>query len=335
MVVGVILAGGYGKRLHPLTEETPKPLLEIKNNFTILDKQLLDLKYSGIKEVYLLVGYMWEKIKKRYGDVWNNLAIHYLVEEKPMGTLWALNNCFKRLNDDSVVLNGDIVTDLNIKELILKGEKSDYPLTIAITKMKSPYGIVEFKDSIVISFREKPILDYYINGGLYFIKENCYHYFDVDYPEKDVEKTVFPYLADMRKIQIYKEDGVFWQSIDSIKHLELVRKEFENREYKPWGYEKIVVLTDKYLVKELYIKKGYSTSLHYHSQKDETMHVQQGTGFIEIEGDKTPVKVDSVFHVEPNKKHRIIATTNLLLYEYSTPHPFDTIRIEDPYGRSR
>ena len=334
MVVGVILAGGYGKRLKPITDYVPKPLIEIKEGYTILDKQLLDLKYAGIKDVYLLVGYMWEKIKDRYGSQWKDMRIHYLVEDEPKGTLWALQNAFKNIQEDSIVRNGDIVADFNIIEMINYSLRlNDALIVIAVTKMRSPYGIIHFKDNKIISFYEKPMLDYYINAGIYYIKKDACYLFEKDYPDTSVEKTVFPLAAELGQAYVFKENNVFWQSVDSLKDLERVREEYKNKTDKPWGYEKLIILTEKYMVKELYIKKDFSTSLHYHPQKDETMHVKWGSGYILIAGKKIKIKEGDVVRIPPNTHHQIIATQNLLLYEYSTPHPDDTVRIKDPYNR--
>jgi len=77
--VGMILCGGFGKRLRPLTERIPKPLIEIKEGYTILDKQLFDLKNAGINTVYLLTGFLGEKIEERYGDNYKGLKTVHLV----------------------------------------------------------------------------------------------------------------------------------------------------------------------------------------------------------------------------------------------------------------
>ncbi len=135
---------------------------------------------------------------------------------------------------------------------------------------------------------------------------------------------------------MYNEEDTFWRSIDSIKDLEIVQEEYENREDKPWGYEKIVVDNEKYLVKELYLKKGFKTSLHYHPNKDESMHILSGEGYIEYtdNGKSTdPASKGKVIRIKPNTKHSIVATSNLRIFEYSTPHPEDTIRIKDFYNR--
>ncbi len=334
-VTGVIFAGGYGKRLMPLTSSIPKPLLEIKEGYTILDKQIFDLKYAGIKKVYLLVGYLADKIKERYGDSFEGVDIVYLIEEKPMGTLWALKNAIKHIKTDIVLRNGDVVCDINIKNLINAAQKTDDLLVIALTKMKSPYGIVEFADRKVVSFREKPMLDLYMNAGIYYIKKEAFPYIRKKYDKKAIEHTVFQELVEQRKVLPYHEDGVYWQSVDGMKDLSAVRTEYENREDKPWGYERIIVNSDKYLVKEFYLKKGFTTSVHLHPNKDESMHILEGDGYIEFTKEKKRKSLakGKVVRIKPNVVHSIVATENLKIYEYSTPHPKDTIRVRDFYGR--
>ncbi len=335
-VKGVILAGGHGKRLRPLTESTPKALLEITDNYSILEKQLTDFKHAGIDEVHLLIGYLGEQIEQKFGESYIGMKLVYQKEEKPMGTLWALKNTLKDIDTDVVVRNGDVVTDINIQELIDVGQKSDDLITIAVTEMQSPFGVVEFHDKRIVSFKEKPYLGIFINAGVYYIKREAFGLFERDYEKKEIEKTVFLDMVDERKAGVYNEGDIFWRSIDSIKDLEIVREEYENREDKPWGYEKIVVDNEKYLVKELYLKKGFKTSLHFHPNKDESMHILSGEGYIEYMDNcksKDPASKGKVIRIKPDTKHSIVATSNLRIFEYSTPHPEDTVRIKDFYNR--
>ena len=88
--VGMILCGGFGKRLRPVTETVPKPLVEINDDYTILDKQIFDFKNAGIDEVYLLAGFLHEKIEERYGLEYNGVKLHYVIEDEPLGTLNAI-----------------------------------------------------------------------------------------------------------------------------------------------------------------------------------------------------------------------------------------------------
>ena len=328
--IGMILCGGFGKRLRPLTETIPKPLIEIKDDYTILDKQLFDFKNAGVDKVLLLTGFLSEKIRERYGDEYRGVEIEYIVEDEPLGTLNAIKLGMenRKDNEQCVIRNGDVVADLNIKKMIEQGEKSDYPLSIFITKMVSPYGIVEMSGDRLVSFKEKPVLDYYINGGVYFSKG------EIDFGSfvvGDIEKTVFPMLAKDNKLGYYKENGLFWMAIDTSKELEAIKKEYENREDKPWGYEKILINTEKYLTKELFIREGYQTSFHYHAQKDETMYIVSGAGYIEFKERKEYFGKNDTIRIEPKEQHSIVATENTVLHEISTPHLNDTIRVKDYY----
>jgi NDP-sugar pyrophosphorylase family protein len=329
---GMILCGGFGKRLRPITEKIPKPLVEIKENYTILDKQLFDFKNAGINDVYLLTGFLNEKIKERYGDGYKGVNIHYVIEDEPLGTLNAIRLGMDAIDDNvqCIIRNGDVVADLNLKKMIEQGEKSDYPFLIFITQMQSPYGIVETSGDRLVSFKEKPLLDYYINGGVYFSKGK------LDFGEfetGDIEKTLFPLMAKENKIGYYKEDNLFWMAIDTNKELESVRKEYENRTDKPWGYEKVLIYTEKYLTKELFIKEGFQTSFHYHEKKDETMYIISGAGYIEFNDKKEYFSKNDTIRIEPNEQHSIVATENTVLHEVSTPYLDDTIRVNDYYTR--
>lgn len=331
--VGMILCGGFGKRLRPVTETVPKPLVEIKENYTILDKQLLDFKNAGVDEVYLLAGFLHEKIEERYGDEYKGVKIRYVIEDEPLGTLNAIRLGMEAIDGDKqcVIRNGDIVCDINLKAMIDYGVKSSLPVTMFVTQMQSPYGIVEMNGDRLVSFKEKPILeDYYINGGIYFTKSK------IDFGEfktGDIEKLYFPTIAKENSLGYYKENGIYWIAVDTSKELESVKKEYENKTDKPWGYEKVLIFTEKYLTKELYLKEGFKTSLHYHNNKDETMYILSGSGYIEFEDRKEYFsKYDSI-RIQPGVVHSIVANENTILHEVSTPYLDDTVCVKDFYDR--
>jgi mannose-6-phosphate isomerase-like protein (cupin superfamily) len=122
-------------------------------------------------------------------------------------------------------------------------------------------------------------------------------------------------------------------AIDTSKELETVRKEYESRTDKPWGYEKVLIYTDKYLTKELFIKEGFRTSFHYHEKKDETMYIISGAGYIEFNDKKEYFGKNDTIRIEPYEQHSIVATENTILHEVSTPYLDDTIRVKDYYTR--
>ncbi len=328
---GAILCGGRGTRLWPIAQEIPKPLLELRQGYTIMDKQLSHFKTAGIHKIYLLAGFLHEKIYERYSTSWDGLDIEYVIEDEPRGTLYALNNLFKATDSDTIVMNGDVVSDFNLQEMLSHHRKGE--MLMYVTPLEPPFGIAELSDSKIISFKENPILPYYVNGGIYVISNSLKDYFG-RYREGTAEKLVFPSVARDGLLRYYKEDDVFWRSVDSLKDLEIVQSEYENKKDKPWGYEKIIVSTDLYLTKELYIRKGESTSFHYHEKKDETLHVFRGEGYVQYENHTKHLKKNDTERIEPRVCHSVHAFENLLLNEYSTPHRTDTVRIEDKYGRT-
>lgn len=331
-MIGMILCGGHGKRLRPLTNDIPKTLIEIKEGYTILDKQLIDLRNAGIEKAILLTGYLGEKIEKRYSSDWKGINIEYSKEEKPLGTLNAIRLGLEKVDDDVIIRNGDIVTDVNIKKMINKFNGSNYMANMLIAKMRSPYGIVDLGDDRIQKFREKPILDYYFNAGIYCFRKGISQFF-TNFETGDIEKTVFPLLAESNQFGYFKNEGRFWVSVDTTKDLEDVQKEYKNKTDKPWGYEKILINTDKYLTKELFLFEGYRTSFHYHEKKDETMYIIEGSGYIEFEDRKEHFERNDSIRIQPNVPHTIVAIEDTVLHEVSTPHIHDTIRIKDFYER--
>lgn len=330
-MIGMILCGGHGKRLRPLTYDVPKPLLEIKKDYTILDKQIFDFASAGIDEVILLIGHLSEKIKERYGSEYKGVKIRYLVEDEPLGTLNAIRRGLETVDDEDVVVrNGDVIADLNLKKMMDTFEESKHPALMFVTKMKSPYGIVMLGEGFIKAFREKPLLDHYINGGIYCFDNTCLSFFE-DFETGAIESTVFPLLVKMGCLGYYREDGLLWMSIDTSKDLEDIQKEYENRTDKPWGYEKVLISTDKYLTKKLFIREGYQTSYHHHEKKDETMLIMSGVGYIEFKDRKEQFEHNDVIRIKPGTPHTIVALENTTLHEVSTPHLDDTIRIKDFY----
>jgi NDP-sugar pyrophosphorylase family protein len=227
----VILAGGYGKRLRPLTTEKPKPLIEIAKK-PILAIQFEWLKNHGINEVILCVGFLKEKIIEYVGNGRRfGMRVGYAVEEEPLGTGGALLNSELLLKGEErfVVLNGDVITDLDISRLV---DRLDKPIgTIALVPLRSTYGVVLINDKGEITeFKEKPILkDFWINAGVYCLNHTIFRYL----PEKgDIEATTFPKLAEEKKLGAVKYATCFWRAIDVQKDIEEAEKDLSIRKSK-------------------------------------------------------------------------------------------------------
>lgn len=218
----IILAGGLGRRLRPLTEDTPKPLLEVSGK-PIIVWQIEWLKKYGINEIIICAGYLREKIIKRLGNGCKfGVKIGYVVEDIPLGTGGAIKNTeiFLKNEVGFYILNGDILTDLDPSKLRNIGEK--YIGSIALVQLKSPYGIIETEGERIIRFREKPLIkEYWINAGIYYFKPQIFEYL----PEKgDIEKKTFPLLAEKGLVMAVKYENVFWKSIDTHKDLQEAEK---------------------------------------------------------------------------------------------------------------
>ena len=217
----VILAGGKGKRLRPLTNTIPKSLLEV-NGKPILLWQFDWLSRHGVKDIVLCTGYLREKLIQEVGSAsTHGLRVAYAVEDMPLGTGGALANAKHLLEKEDFfyVLNGDVITNLDPSPLKAK-VKEGVVGAIALTPLPSPYGIIEFDASsgIIKRFKEKPsIEEYWINAGVYAFSPEIFGYLP---HEGDIEKTSFPALARLSLLKAVAYPNAMWKSIDSHKDLE-------------------------------------------------------------------------------------------------------------------
>jgi mannose-1-phosphate guanylyltransferase len=226
----VVLAGGFGKRLAPLTSEVPKPLLPVGGK-PILVRQIEWLRGFGIRDVVLAVGYLRHKIFEALGDGRRfGVRIFYSVEEEPLGTGGAIKNAEPFITDDIfIVLNGDVLTNLSLDKLV--EALGDADGAIALVPLRSPYGVVEFDaGGYVTHFREKPLLEgFYINAGVYALRRKILS----ELPDRgNIEETLFPRLAQQRRLKAVVYRDVFWKSVDSLKDLEEVDRFFGSNNEK-------------------------------------------------------------------------------------------------------
>ena len=220
----LILAGGKGERLRPLTDSIPKPLAPL-NGKPILWYQVEWLKQVGVTHVIFLVGYRWEMVREYFGDG-SKFGIKpiYSVETKPLGRGGAIHTGMAHVpeeEDKVIVLNGDIITDQDPNLLLdhyvaRKESKPDHLASIMVVPMVSPYGLVDMNDdNDVVGFREKVQMPYWINAGVYIFDRAMGPLL----PELgDHEVLTFPGLAEQGRISAYQSRG-FWRSIDSFKDL--------------------------------------------------------------------------------------------------------------------
>jgi mannose-1-phosphate guanylyltransferase len=215
----VILAGGRGKRLRPITDYVPKPLIPIKN-IPIIEWQLKYLKKFGIDEVIICTGYKQDMIENYLDSKKIGIKIHYSIEKTPLGTGGAIKKAAKMIKDKSFfVINGDIITNIDLKKL------SKIDNSVAAVELRTKFGILETKDDKITKFKEKKeVSDLWMNAGIYYLQKSILK----DLPIKgDVEKTVFPDYAKQGKLHLVKFKDVKWYSVDSFKDMEECSLEVE------------------------------------------------------------------------------------------------------------
>ena len=220
----LVLAGGRGERLRPLTDNLPKPMVPLHDK-PILWHQVRWLTAAGVTDVVFLAGYRWQAIQHYFGDGSEfGFHAHYSIEDTPLGRGGAIRRGMERVprtETEVIVTNGDVVTRESLGSIhrgFVERRRSapDHRATVMVVPFVSPYGVVEIDQSGAITrFREKMEMPYWINGGVYILSR------DVEdlLPELgDHEDSTFPSLAAQGRLAAFKSRA-FWKSIDSFKDL--------------------------------------------------------------------------------------------------------------------
>jgi len=205
----VIMAGGKGERLRPLTNDIPKPMVKI-NGKPILEKIILNCQDSGFDQFFLSVNYLKKQIKNHFKNGKSlNVNINYLEEKKPLGTLGSASIIKKEIlgkRKPFIVINGDIIANFDLKEILNFHNTKKASLTI-ITRsyeIQNPYGIVETnKLNKIISIKEKPVYDSEILAGIYIIDYKLVSLIP-KYQKFDMTDLISLILKKKKKIFIYK-----------------------------------------------------------------------------------------------------------------------------------
>ena len=208
----IILAGGRGKRLKPVTDYVPKPLVPIKN-IPIIEWQIRYLKKYGITEVIICTGYKADMIESYLSMKKLGMKIKFSIEKTPLGTGGAIKKAGKLINDKSFfVINGDTITNIDLDKLASKKN------SIAAIELRTKYGILETESDKIINFKEKKeISDTWMNAGIYHLQKEVLKKLPI---KGDIEKTVFPDYAKKGMLNTIKFKNVEWFSVDSFKDME-------------------------------------------------------------------------------------------------------------------
>lgn len=208
----IILAGGRGKRLKPVTDYVPKPLVPI-SNIPIIEWQIKYLKKFDVKEVIICTGYKSDMIESYLNMKELGIKIKFSIEKSPLGTGGAIKKAGKMINEKSFfVINGDTITNIDLHKLASKTN------TVAAIELRTKYGILETESEKIVNFKEKKeITDTWMNAGIYHLQKEILKKLPV---KGDIEKTVFPDYAKKGLLNTIKFKNVEWFSVDSFKDME-------------------------------------------------------------------------------------------------------------------
>jgi len=221
----VVMVGGMGTRLRPLTNDRPKPILPVLDR-PCLSYLIESLAKGGIEEVILACGYRSEKMKQAIGDgSREGTRIEYSYEDEPMGTAGAIKLLEGRLDRTFVAVNGDVFADFDLRKEIEEHKRTKASVTISLTRVKDPceFGIARLDaDGRITEFKEKPkpeeVFSDLINAGIYVIQKDVLRYVPKG-TKFDFSKELTPYLmANGHRIQGHLINGL-WMDVGRPKDL--------------------------------------------------------------------------------------------------------------------
>jgi NDP-sugar pyrophosphorylase family protein len=225
----VILAGGKGKRLRPYTTILPKPMMPIGEK-PILGITIEKLAASGIRDIVITVGYLSQIIQAYFGAGENyGVAIRYFVETEPLGTAGCLS-LIDGLDDEFIVTNGDLLTDMDYNDLIAHHRKSGMKVTICSYKkeVQISLGVLDLRGDTVQDYIEKPTYRYDISTGIYLLHKSVIHHIPKN-QYFDFPSLIKRLISQHEPINVYHLKGE-WYDIGREEDYRAVLAKFDNAE---------------------------------------------------------------------------------------------------------
>jgi NDP-sugar pyrophosphorylase family protein len=223
----VLLVGGAGTRLRPLTYVVPKGLLPVGGK-PLLERTLRYLEGYGIREFVLCVAYLKKQIIDTFKDgAALGVEIEYAEADQPMGTAGQLKTAARFVDGPFLAMNGDIITNLNVANLVATHKKMGGIATIALKEfgVKIPYGhVIVNKEGSVTAFEEKPTLSYMANAGVYVLEQRLME----SIPQGRVcslETETFPSLIAKGELMNSYYESAYWADVGSMADFERVNNE--------------------------------------------------------------------------------------------------------------
>jgi len=223
----VIMAGGLGSRLYPLTKDIPKPMIEISGK-PILEIIINKFANEGFKNIFLCVNYKSEIIKDYFKDGTNfGVNISYIEEDKRLGTAGALSLIKERFNSPIIVTNGDILSRINFSQFVNHHIRQKAKASVAVREYsyEVPFGVIENEDGFIKNISEKPTQHFFVNAGIYILEPELI---------KMIPKNEFYDMPSLINKLVKENEQVasylireYWLDIGRNSELEKARSEYE------------------------------------------------------------------------------------------------------------
>lgn len=224
----VLMAGGKGERLRPLTEKTPKPLLPVGDK-CIIDHNVDRLISYGVKHISVTVNYLKEQIEEHYSSPRNGIKVDTCREPKYLGTIGSIKFVETFYNDSVLVMNSDLFTNIDYEDFYLHFKQHDAEMSVAAVPydVSIPYGILDLDGRNIKGLLEKPKYNYYANAGIYLIKKSAL----AEIPDDtffNATDLVEKLIAENKKVIRYPLNGTwidignpqeYQKAKDLVKHL--------------------------------------------------------------------------------------------------------------------
>lgn len=227
-VDAVLMAGGKGERLRPLTETTPKPLLQVGGK-AIIDHNIDRLISYGVKNITVTVNYLKEQIEEHFSEPRGGVKVNTVREPKFLGTIGSIRFVPEFFNDTVLVMNSDLFTNINYEDFYLHFKEHDADMSVAAVpyNVSIPLGIFDLDGRNIKGLKEKPKFEYYANAGIYLIKKSALDFVpeDVMFHSTDLIEAL---IAAGRKVIRFPLNGTwidigtpqeYQRAIDMVKYM--------------------------------------------------------------------------------------------------------------------
>lgn len=227
----VIMAGGMGQRLRPLTDTIPKPLLKIGNK-SIMEWNVDRLAKFGVDDFRFSVKYLGNQIVDHFGDGKDkNISINYIWEDEPLGTIGSVSKVNDFKHNHILVSNSDILTDLDYEAFYLDflEKDADFAVVTVPYNVNIPYAVLETSNGNILNFKEKPTYTYFSNGGIYLMKQSILEYIPKDkhYDATDLMKRL---ISENKKVISYPLTG-YWLDIGKHDDFEKAQNDIKTMKF--------------------------------------------------------------------------------------------------------